>query len=168
MNWADTIGLITSAVTAVGVLVAAWQLTLSKRQSRTQFEDNLAREYREIAHKFPVKALLGESLGEDEYAESFHLFYHYIDLTNEQIFLRQKNRVSKSTWENWRDGIKSNMSLPVLSQAWAEIKSKSPSRFEELRHLEEGNFKGDPRKWKKGSAVSLTAPPNKGMQPTAN
>ncbi len=66
MSWADIIGLITSAVTAIGVVVAARQLTLSKQQSKTQFEDGLAREYRELAHKFPVKVLLGEPLDEDE------------------------------------------------------------------------------------------------------
>ena len=115
-----------------------------------------------------MKALLGEQLDHDEYAKSFHLFYHYIDLTNEQIFLRQKGRVSKATWENWRDGVKSNMSLPALSQAWAEIKSKSPSRFEELRRLERDHFTGDPRKWKKeGSVVSLSAPSNKRLKMTS-
>ena len=41
------------------------------------------------------------------------------------------------------------MSLPALSRAWEEIKSKSPSRFEELRKLESKDFEGDPRKWQK-------------------
>ena len=153
MNWIEILAALSSAATAIGVFLAFLQIRSSKHQTRTQFEDSLAREYREIAHKFPVKALLGESLDEDEYAKSFHLFYHYIDLSNEQIFLRQRGRISKATWENWRDGIKSNMSLPALSQAWTEIKSKSPSRFEELRRLEKDNFCEDPRKWTKEGSL---------------
>lgn len=69
MNWADIVGLATSIVTAIGVIVAARQLTLSKRQTRTQFEDDLAREYRALVERMPVKALFGEVLEPAEYEE---------------------------------------------------------------------------------------------------
>lgn len=168
INWADIVGLVTSIVTAVGVIVAGRQLALSKQQSRIQFEDGLAREYRELIQKIPVKALLGENLSEDEHQEFLHLFYHYIDLSNEQLFLRQKGRVGFDTWDNWQDGIKSNMSLPAFSNAWEEIKSKSPNRFRELRLLEARNYKDDPKDWNDGgSMISASASPNKHLQPTA-
>ena len=73
---------------------------------------------------------------------------HYIDLTNEQIFLRQYNRVSAKTWENWRDGIKSNLARPAFKRAWNEIKLRVPKSFEELRRLEKVDFKDDPLKWR--------------------
>ena len=86
-------------VTAVGVVVAAWQLWLAHRQCVTNFEDSLAREYRELAATLPTKALLGEQLTEQEYREHFDEFYRYFDLSNEQAFLHQCGRVRRSTWQ---------------------------------------------------------------------
>lgn len=39
-----------------------WQLWLTRRQAVVAFEDGLAREYREIAQRLPVAALLGEKI----------------------------------------------------------------------------------------------------------
>jgi hypothetical protein len=160
MNWTDIVGLATSIVTAIGVIVAARQLTLSKRQTRTQFEDDLAREYRALVERIPVKALFGEVLDQTEYEENLHLFYRYIDLSNEQVFLRQKERLSSDTWENWVEGIKANLSLPAFAMAWGEIKSKLPHRFQELRLLEKRDFKGDPKDWCE-SVPELSGSPSK-------
>jgi hypothetical protein len=158
MSWTDIVGLVTSIVTAIGVIVAARQLTLSKRQTRTQFEDDLAREYRELVERIPVKALLGEALEHEEYEKNLHLFYRYIDLSNEQVFLRQMERIGLDTWINWLAGIKSNLGLPAFGKAWDEIKTKAPRRFQELRLLEEEGFMGDPKYWRGIDAVSITAP----------
>ena len=49
-----------SIATAVAVFVAGWQLRLTKRQAITAFEDELARQYREIAQRLPIEALLRE------------------------------------------------------------------------------------------------------------
>lgn len=157
MNWTDIAGLVTSIVTAIGVIVAARQLTLSKRQTRTQFEDDLAREYRELVERIPVKALLGESLEHEEYEKNLHLFYRYIDLSNEQVFLRQMERIGLDTWINWLAGIKSNLGLPAFGKAWDEIKTKAPQRFQELRLLEEKSFMGDPKYWREIGSASVPA-----------
>ncbi len=89
--------------TAVAVLVAAWQVRKSTQQARTDFEDDLSREYRELARSIPVKAHLGQELGEEELEQAFPNLYQYIDLTNEQIFLRMNGRTSKTTRLNWED-----------------------------------------------------------------
>src|SRR5262245_37547818 len=109
MGWIEILTSVSSTATAVGVFFAWWQIRSARKQDRTQFEDSLAREYRELAQKFPVNALLGEQLSDEEYAEYFHLFYHYIDLSNEQVFLYKKNRISHPTWDNWIDGIRANL-----------------------------------------------------------
>lgn len=75
-------------------------------------------------------------------------FYHYIDLSNEQIFLRQHGRVSAETWENWRGGIKSNLSRPAFKQAWKEIGGRAHDIFDELRRLEKSGYQDDPFRWK--------------------
>jgi hypothetical protein len=136
-----------SVGTAVAVLVAAWQVRKNTQQARTDFEDDLSREYRELARCIPVKACLGQDLGEEEFEQAFPMLYQYIDLSNEQIFLRINGRISKATWINWVDGIKSNLDRPAFSHAWALIKEGSQGSFAELRRLEENGFKDDPRSW---------------------
>ncbi|HEV7903172.1 MAG TPA: hypothetical protein VGO96_04960 [Pyrinomonadaceae bacterium] len=150
MSWADVaiiVGTLSSAATAVGVGLAWWQLKLTKKQAKTQFEDGLAQQYREIIQQMPVEALLGEMLTKEEYDATLKFFYHYIDLSNEQVFLRQTNKISDETWETWLDGIKDTLSLPAFNEAWKYIKSKATNRFEELRKLEACKFKVDPKDW---------------------
>jgi hypothetical protein len=148
MDWSELITTSASVATAIGVLMAWWQIRLAKQQATTQFEDTIAREYREIALRLPVKALLGEQLDDDQHNEELENFYHYIDLTNEEIFLRLQNRVGLQTWSNWRDGIRSNLSKPAFKTAWDEIKRRAPDNFSELRRLEKSDFKDDPREWR--------------------
>ena len=56
MNTAEILTVINTAASvtmAAGVLIAAIQLWLTKRQALTDFEDTLAREYRSIATELP-------------------------------------------------------------------------------------------------------------------
>lgn len=80
MNWIDIFGAISSAVTAVGVFLAWWQIRASKQLNRTQFEDSLTQQYQEIIKDIPVKALLGGKLDPEEIEESLRYFYRYLDL----------------------------------------------------------------------------------------
>ena len=131
--------------TTAGVIFAAVQLWRSKQQQVLRFEDDIAKEYREIARKIPVEALLGKALQENN--DALNNIYTYIDFCNEQIFLRKKGRIRKSTWENWLDGIEANMKLPAFHEAWHEIQGCLPGLFTELRRLEDEGFKADPKKW---------------------
>jgi hypothetical protein len=103
-----------SVAIAVGVIVAAWQLKMTKKQAITTFEDRIGREYRDLAALIPTKALLGEPLKDEEYTAAFDKLYRYIDLTNEQVFLRQIGRISRRTWNFWKEGIRSNFSRPAF------------------------------------------------------
>jgi hypothetical protein len=105
-----------SIATAFGVAMGAWQLWLAHKQSITSFEDSLAREYRELAATLPTSALLGEQLTAVEQAKYLDKFYRYFDLCNEQAFLHQNGRISKSTWTFWVDGILSNPRRPAFSR----------------------------------------------------
>lgn len=155
MDWIATIGLVASGATAAGVLVAAYQLRLTKQQALTQFEDEINREYREIARRLPVKALLGEDLDVEEFSRALDEFYYYIDLCNEQVYLRRKGRVRSDTWFNWRDGIQANLARPAFRRAWEEIKARSDS-FDDLRELERSGFRTDPVSWT-GTAIPRSA-----------
>lgn len=94
-----------------------------------------------------MEALLGKELTLDEAKKARDGIYFYVDLSNEQVFLRQNGRVSDATWILWRDGIGSNLSRPAFEEAWKEFKKEAPNIFLELRRLEESDFKNDPKGW---------------------
>lgn len=149
IEWPEIIKLSASVAIFFGVVIAVIQIWQAKRQSITSFEDDFARQYREIIQRIPVKALLNEKLSDDDFQKALNEIYNYIDLTNGQIFLRRQNRIRSKTWENWQDGMKANLALPAFKRAWGMIKEKTPNNiFEELRCLEIWKFERDPKSWK--------------------
>jgi hypothetical protein len=146
VNW-EAVEAIATGFTVCGIFIAAYQLWQTERQNRTRFEDDLMHEYRDLIKTIPVKALLGQELTGDEFSEAYPALYHYVDLSNQQVFLRQKERITPETWEYWREGIRSNLSRPVFKKAWDQIKPTVPESFTELRRLEQSEFKDDPAKW---------------------
>lgn len=149
MNYVQILESIASVATAAGVGFAAYQLWQTHRQAVTSFEDSLAKEYRELAARLPTKALLDQELTEDEAEERLDEFYHYFDLSNGQIFLRQIGRVSKKTWGFWSDGIRSNLLRPAFKKAWQVVSSRAPNDFTELRRALREDFQKDPVSWKR-------------------
>lgn len=148
LSWLNIVAQAGTVLGGFGILVATWQLRITRQQALTTFEDSLAHEYRDLVARLPTKALLGESLSQTEQQSAFDEFYHYFDLSNEQVFLRQIGRVSPRTWAFWRDGIKSNINRPAFACAWDEISNRAPKDFSELRRLIQEDFKLDPKKWK--------------------
>ncbi|MCC6989681.1 MAG: hypothetical protein IT181_11820 [Acidobacteria bacterium] len=125
--------------TAVGVLVAVWQLWESRKVAKTQFEDTLNAQYRALLAELPLEALLGKELSPVALAESLRVFYRYFDLSNEQAFLHEKNRVRPETWANWREGIVQNMARPAFRQAWERLLPDLDGSFDELKVLVRSN-----------------------------
>ena len=75
-------------------------------------------------------------------------FNRYIDLSNGQIDLRRRDRISDGTWRNWSAGIQFNLQLPAFSRAWVEVQKRNPTQFRELQRLVKGNFQFDPKDWR--------------------
>jgi hypothetical protein len=144
-----------SLATAIGVIVAAYQIRLTRQLSRTQFEDDLTKQFREIIRRIPIEALLGDELSEEAYDRTRDDFFRYIDLSNEQVFLRRNDRVSARTWKLWCEGIKAFLSRPAFGRAWGEFKDKSPDTFKELRRLEREGYKIDPYEWGKSRVIKV-------------
>ena len=143
---AAVLSAVATCVTAAGVWYAHRQLHTSREIAQLQFEDALAKEYRELANRLPTKVLLGEPLEGPEYLNAFDELFRYIDLSNEQVNLRHRGRISLEVWKNWCDGIQWNLNLPAFKRAWSEVKARSTS-FQELRRLEVEEFSADPRSW---------------------
>lgn len=131
----EAIQTIAAVATALGVFLAGWQLWLTKRQAIVQFEDQMSAQYRDIIRRIPIGALLGETLDSEEHASALKDFYHYFDLSNEQAYLHERRRITKKTWVEWREGIEQNLNRPAFASAWAEITSRAPESFNELRRV---------------------------------
>jgi len=142
----DAVSAIATSVAAIGVLFAFWQIWVTRSIAQLQFEDALAREYRDLCTTIPAEVFLRGELTDDQYRKTFDEFYRYIDLSNEQVSLRKRGRISRAVWDSWCAGIQYNLALPAFSKAWGEVKARTPS-FQELRDLEALSFKGDPKCW---------------------
>jgi len=125
----------TDIATMLGVIFAGSQLWMSRKQSRTSFEDQLASQYREIIRRLPIGALLGDELSEEEMDSALPAFLHYFDLCNEQVYLRNKHRIDKVTWKEWDEGIHQNLRRPAFAKAWQIITTRAPDIFDELRAI---------------------------------
>lgn len=154
--WANglTVSDVASVATAFGVGIGAVQLIIGQRQTVTAFEDSLNREYRKLASTIPTQALLGEDLDDEAHEKHLDEFYHYFDLCNSQVFLRQKKRISRKTWEFWCDGIRSNMERPAFTRAWKNISARAGDDFAELKQLIADGYKTDPRSWRSSGDVA--------------
>lgn len=163
----QTIASLTGIATTTGLFIAYRQFRLATRQAQMTFEDALAREYRQVAHRLPVKALLGGELPSSQSGLALDEFYWYFDLTNEQVFLRRHGRVSDPAWGNWSEGIRENLRKPAFAVAWEEISRRAPGSFNDLRRLEAEGFGGDPRAWGKAPVAPGAATKEDRPHPSA-
>lgn len=131
----EVIQSIASVATAIGVGIAAWQLSVSKRQAQSQFEDSFVEQYRRIAAELPLPALLGQPISDSDLQSSLRTFYNYFDLSNEQAFLAARRRLRCETWSNWREGIEQHMNRPAFGQAWEHLEPYLDGSFDDLRLL---------------------------------
>ncbi len=151
MNW-SALEAIATAVGAVatiaGFSLAFWQLRVGARQARTKWEDDLTREYREIVQGLPPHVRLGEDAQYDEIRRLMPVFLDYFDLSNQQALLRKTCRVSRDTWEEWREGIRGSLESGAFGKAWSIVQQSRPKLFAELTHLEVHKFAANPPGWK--------------------
>jgi hypothetical protein len=143
----DEITAFSNMVIAIGVFGVFWQVWLTKKLHRFDFEDALNKEYREIMRYLPMGAKLAKTIASEEFSKSMDYFMSYFDLTNEEIHFRKVGRVSTVTWVYWNDGIRQNLQFPAFRTAWELIKKDCAETFHELRKLEASNFKDDPKSW---------------------
>lgn len=146
-HWWNWIPLVANVATAIGVCVALFQQVRAKKHSIVQFEDSLTREFRSIIGRLPVGALLGKDVPAEVVEEHLRTFYLYFDLTNEQVFLRHRERVSEATWKTWQRGIREMMKLPAFAKAWQELRDQPGVHFLGFRKLQESGFECDPLTW---------------------
>ncbi|WP_250657836.1 hypothetical protein [Alkalimarinus coralli] len=136
---------VASVATAIGVLFGAWQIRLSKKQAQAEFEDSMDQQYRSLSMDLPVDVLIGKEPAEEDKAKVRELVFNYLDLSNEQVYLRAKGRISRHTWESWCLGIKAHLERPAFKQVFDEVKVNSG--FTYLERLVDSGYKSDPDDW---------------------
>lgn len=136
-----------SLATALGVCFGAWQIKVGKEQAQATFEDSLDQQYRSLSMELPVSVLIGEPVVENDRMRVRELIFNYLDLANEQVYLRAKGRISKYTWASWCGGIQLHLAKPAFDEVYIEIKEKCD--FTYLNRLIESNFTSDPKHWYK-------------------
>lgn len=130
--------------TAIAVIVAAIQIRYATRQEKTEFEDSLAKEYRELLGQLSRSILLQDTVTDRDTNEKFVILYRYLDLSNEQVLLREKGRITKVTWNDWCAGIRSNLEKDGFKDVWNSVKGKS---FDDLKRLQDTDFVDPRRPW---------------------
>ena len=139
MTILDIVTAIASTATAIGVLIAVFQLWHAEILSRAAFEDQFRRDYRDICSALPVKVFLGHSLDKSELEGCLSQFHQYFHLCNSQIFLRAQGKISAITWGMWSGGIIANFKLRAFEQAWEYIHTEATShRLEYITRFVEG------------------------------
>jgi hypothetical protein len=146
MDMPAWMGNVPEIIMAAGTLLLFWQIFQGRQQARTTFEDSLDKEYRDIIHKLPSKAVLGGPLDDAKFEEHLDEFFAYFDLCNQQAFLRQRDRISDDTWAYWSDGMRANLKKRAFRTAWEHVKQHATGEFNELRTLEASDFRADPAK----------------------
>lgn len=134
-----------SVATALGVCFGAWQIKIGKEQAQATFEDGLDQQYRSLSMELPVSVLIGEPVAEDDRERVRELIYNYLDLANEQVYLRAKGRISKHTWASWCTGIQLLLEKPAFKEVYLEVVEKS--NFTYLSRLVNAEFGSDPDCW---------------------
>jgi hypothetical protein len=149
-----SLGEMLTAIGAIGTAAAAFfaaiQLWIGRRRAQTAFEDSLTAAYRDIMGDLPVEAFMRTGLRGKDVQQHLKAFHRYIDLCNEQVFLRQIGRISGDTWTQWNGGIASNLRKPGFADAWDLVREESDD-FDELRRLADCGFRADPREWQRRS-----------------
>lgn len=129
------VSVLANIASALALFIMIYQIAEARREATTSFEDDLAKEYRELSSKILIKAFFSENLSDKEYVDHLDEMYRYFDLCNHQAFLAKSKRISPETWEFWKDGITSNMKRPAFEKAWSEIAARSGEDFSELRAI---------------------------------
>ena len=120
MHWDEWVRTIAAAFTPIAVFAAAWQVRFNHTQAKLSFEDDLNREYRNIAESLPLDTFhrnpdVSKALSSAEQKAMFR----YFDLSNEQLRLAATSgRITGPTAAAWREGIRDNMSLRRFQEAW--------------------------------------------------
>lgn len=101
-NWAEAVTAIASLLTAFAVIFAALQVVLHNRQTHRDFESMYLQRFWKVSD-LKTEAEISYS---DSKARAMDLAKHvYLELSNDQVSLRELGRITDDTWAFWEEAI---------------------------------------------------------------
>lgn len=140
MSVPEWVGLVTSCITALGVLLAVPQIVELNRQQHRSFEQLYVQRYWQLQDGYSVDFQLGRRntpLADKDAATA----RAYLQLCEDELDMFKAGRVTRSTWQNWRSG----MEPALQSEPFHSIISESPaSEWPSIREFLKTGSPGDP------------------------
>lgn len=129
--------LLSAIATTVGVVLVLLQLKQNGETETTKFENEVIRRFIEISNEITFHVMYLNPQTENFKVlieEKLQGFYKYFDLTNQEFFLMEDERISDKAAEEWTCGVIELMKLPSFQYAWERISSIIPENtFTQLR-----------------------------------
>jgi hypothetical protein len=129
-DWIQTIGIL---VAFCGIFIAIY---FSRKQMKTlnnhlklDFFADYTKRYQEIMLNLPDDISQPDfnfkNLKKKERAKIYRYMRAYFDLCSEEYELHLSNYIDENIWQNWEQGIKSNLAKKAFIQAWGHVSFNS-------------------------------------------
>lgn len=119
----------TMVVTGAGVITALFMSVRQSNLMRQQMKVNLFADYTKRYQEITLN--LPENINEEDfdlhklkrddlaiYNKTLRYMRVYFDLCSEEFHLKKNNRIDKSVWKNWSEGIISTFKQKAFIDAW--------------------------------------------------
>jgi hypothetical protein len=109
--------------TAALAVAAVWSLRAVKKQLTAHLYAEYTKRYQHIILEFPENINTADLPVEDsdEYRDVMRQMRAYFDLCYEERALHKRGYIDKTTWNDWRQGMKAAVGKPAFQQAWQRI-----------------------------------------------
>lgn len=103
-------------------------------RSAPSFEQSFSDRYANIVDQLPTSVLVRDEQltpeGQDPEQSIIpdtllRVYFDYFTLCEEEVHFRTRGKISRSTWEDWAEGIRSNMERHSFRQAWALLRRQT-------------------------------------------
>jgi hypothetical protein len=122
MNTPEIISLV--AIT-LSILIFAWQVNQSNKQSKLQNFTHYTQRYQDILVNLPTninsKNFSIDELKTDEKEHLYRWLRAYIDLCSEEFYLNQNKLIDSYVWRLWGSGMTDFFNKPAFYQTWNTI-----------------------------------------------
>ena len=148
LSWND----FAAAATAVGVLLAVYQLSLTRRDLRGTFEQNFVDRYNAIAANIDLLLLIEAKPVPLADTATARALFDYFDLCEEQLYYSARRKVSRGTWTDWWIGMSSTLENREVRRQFESFRHRlevaEMVRFvrlvEAIQHLDDSRYQPPP------------------------
>lgn len=120
-------------VEAFGVVVAILTLAIGVlqfiRQQRWSFFEKYTARFQHIIEIMPESVLSGKTVPEEDKKQAMRATRLYIDLCSEEFYLRQKRRINRKVWKEWKGGMEIIFSNPFVKNFFQKTYQKTYHDF---------------------------------------